>query len=258
MFRLVKMSADGSFTPTTISPKAAVKQDKSAAEALYQQLAEALQNGTGPKKIKKAYGKKDSGKDRCFTPPYATRLLFPFLPKGITIWEPAAGDGFIAWVLLEAGYKVIQTDISRGFDFLKDKPDFHFDAIITNPPYQAQLKLGFIKRCYEYGVPWAMLMQDMTHRNKLPQELFDHHGVEVISSDERIDYFMPGQGYKTGGSNFKSLWYTHKFGLGKETTVVKLNKPKNANVVINEVEQLRTRYGTKVETFQPVIQPVLF
>ncbi len=258
MFRLVKVFGDGSFTSATISPRAAIKQDRQAAEALYAELGEILNNGSGPKKAKKAYGKKDSLRDKCYTPPYAVKVLFPFLPKDAVIWEPAAGDGYIAWVLMTAGHKVIQTDLANGFDFLKDKPDFDFDIIITNPPYQAQKKLGFIERCYEYQKPWAMLMQDMTQRNKRPQALFDHHGVEVISPDDRIDFFMPGQGYKSGGANFMSLWYTWGLGLGKETTVVKLNKPKDANIVINEVEALRRRYGDKVETFQPkVIQRML-
>lgn len=171
MFRLVKVFGDGSFTSTTISPRAAIKQDRQAAEALYAELGEILNNGSGPKKAKKAYGKKDSLRDKCYTPPYAVKVLFPFLPKDAVIWEPAAGDGYIAWVLMTAGHKVIQTDLANGFDFLKDKPDFDFDIIITNPPYQAQKKLGFIERCYEYQKPWAMEdrhLPDEDDRKQIP------------------------------------------------------------------------------------------
>jgi len=37
-----------------------------------------------------------------------------------------------------------RTHINRGFDFLKDEPDFDFDIIITNPPYS--LKTEFFKK----------------------------------------------------------------------------------------------------------------
>ena len=59
-------------------------------------------------------------------------------------------------MLSSKGYNVIGSDITRGFDFLKNNMEQHFDMIITNPPYS--LKDKFIEKCYEYGKPFALLL----------------------------------------------------------------------------------------------------
>lgn len=88
--------------------------------------------------------------DRYFTEHACTRALLPFLPKGSRVWEPCAGRGDIARVLVGAGNQVAATDIDitefdqgicygAKFDFLKQNSSENFlrniDAIITNPPF---------------------------------------------------------------------------------------------------------------------------
>lgn len=79
------------------------------------------------------------------TEPRATELLLENESFNKIIWECACGEGHIAKVLENNGYKVIATDlIYRGYgdpvslDFLKETlEDFNGD-IITNPPYKVR------------------------------------------------------------------------------------------------------------------------
>ena len=99
---------------------------------------------------------KNGVNDELYTPDYAIDPLLKYLPKHITIWECTDfGESNITKVLKANGYEVISTHI-KDFNFLTDVPTFHFDAIITNPPYS--LKDEFLEKCYEYGKPFALLL----------------------------------------------------------------------------------------------------
>lgn len=235
MYKIIKHKSDGSYKPELLSPKVAVNRDREAAEVLYTALQDELYPGVR----KKRQGYKRGRKDECQTPPYAVKLLLDYLPKGIIVWDPAAGEGYLAATLMEAGFEVIQTDIKTGTDFITCTPKFHFDAIITNPPYQGKLKYEFIVRCYELAKTWALLMQADTRYNKKPGALFEKNGVQIIDPVERIDFFMPEKGYKAGGANFKTLWFTH--GLLEHEVRAPVNKPSEQEVIA-EVGRLKTRY----------------
>ena len=86
--------------------------------------------------------------DELYTPPEAIYPIIKYLDKTKTYWECTDfGESNITKVLKENGFKVIHTN-KREIDFLKDKANFEFDVIITNPPYS--LKNEFLKKCYEY------------------------------------------------------------------------------------------------------------
>jgi hypothetical protein len=93
-------------------------------------------------------GYKRIKRDAYQTPEWVTLALEPHLQvstnKALTkVWEPAAGEGKMASVLRDAGYKVVATDIGRttkivtgNWDFLTTRAPLNsFDWIITNPPY---------------------------------------------------------------------------------------------------------------------------
>jgi hypothetical protein len=146
--------------------------------------------------------KRRSSPDDFQTPPEALTPLLPYLPKGWTIWEPAAGKGYLASALRGAGYRVIASDILTGQDFLRWQPAEPWDAIVTNPPYS--LRREFIARCYALGRPWAMLMTLTTLEGRR-QELFRRHGVELLLLDRRVNFETPnGTG---SGAWFPVAWF---------------------------------------------------
>ena len=138
------------------------------------------------------------------TPPIALKPLVPYLKKDWLIWECAEGKGNLTKALRELGFKVIGTDIINGFDFLKNDPP-EFDCIVTNPPYS--LRYQFIKRAYELGKPWAMLMTLTTLEGKR-QMLFKKYGIELLLLNKRINFETPNG--KGSGVWFPVAWFCWK------------------------------------------------
>ena len=121
--------------------------------------------------------------DEFFTPSYALNPLLPFIKKNWVIWECAWGKGSLAKHLGEEGFKTIG---KQNIDFIKDELSclMNFDCIITNPPYS--LKEEFLKRCYEIGKPFALLMPLTTLEGIKRGALFKKYGIQlIIRSEER-------------------------------------------------------------------------
>lgn len=140
--------------------------------------------------------------DEYYTPEYAIKPLLKYLPKNITIWECTDyGESNITSILRGGGYNVISTK-KEDFDFLVDKPDFDFDMIITNPPYS--LKDEFLKKCYEYGKPFCLLLPITALEGSNRGKMFRKYGIEVIVFDKRVE-FLKGK-----GNWFNTSWFCWK------------------------------------------------
>jgi hypothetical protein len=145
------------------------------------------------------------------TPPEALDYLLPYIPDTIKIiWECASGVGYLANALCNAGYKVICSDINPynqhtlKINFLVGEIPEPYDMIITNPPYK--YKNQFIKRCYELGKPFALLMPLTTLESRERQILYAKYGITLIIPDKRINFMTPsGRG---SSSWFATAWYT--------------------------------------------------
>lgn len=72
------------------------------------------------------------------------------------IWEPACGEGAISKVLLDAGHRVVSTDLvdygfaAGGRDFLRE-PRPLAKHIVTNPPYGFGLADAFIEKALAFS-----------------------------------------------------------------------------------------------------------
>jgi hypothetical protein len=144
------------------------------------------------------------GHDLCQTPPYALAPLLPYLKTNTVIWEPAVGEGNIAMELSDKGFDVEIGDILRGQNFFEYEPD-KWDVLVTNPPYS--LKYRWLKRCYELGKPFALLLPVETLGAKTAQELMQEYGFEVMLLNRRINFKMPNAGWSGGGSQFATMWF---------------------------------------------------
>ena len=142
------------------------------------------------------------------TPQYAVEPLIPYLKdRGFkVIWECACGKGYLVDALRRHGFKVIASDIIYGQDFLSWTPDNDWDCIVTNPPYS--LRYEFIKRAYELGKSWCMLMTLTTLEGKR-QRLFEKYGIELLLLDKRVNFETPSGG-KGSGSWFPVAWFCWK------------------------------------------------
>lgn len=142
---------------------------------------------------------KQNGKnDLFYTPEIGIKPLLKYLDKQRfnTIWECTdSGVSNITKLLKKEGFNVISSDIVTGFDFLKNEPDFDFDCIITNPPFS--LKDDFIKKCYEYKKPFALLLPITALEGVKRGSMYKDNGLEILVLDRRLCYMK----------NKKSCWF---------------------------------------------------
>ena len=165
------------------------------------------------------------GMDACQTPAYAIDPLMPYLIPFQTIWEPAAGEGLLVDALSDCTFTkftVIASDLIEGKNFFEYEPD-EWDCLVTNPPYS--VKFQWLKRCFELGKPFALLMPIDTLGAKTAQELFELYGIEVMLLNQRVNFKMPVKGWEAGGAQFSTAWFTWGLGLGAQLVFGKLNKP---------------------------------
>lgn len=151
--------------------------------------------------------------DELYTPEYAIKPLLKYIneytdkywyKRTPIIWECTDyGNSNITKVLKENEYTVITTH-KDNFDFLNDTPDFDFDMIITNPPYS--LKDEFIKKCYEYKKPFALLLPITSLEGIERGKMFRENGIELLVFDRRCNFIYDN----AKKSNwFNTSWFCH-------------------------------------------------
>lgn len=159
-------------------------------------------------------------KDNCQTPGYALEPLLQAInfkssnqPKKPIIWDPANGEGYLTRALRRNGFFPLGSDLRTGQDFLTYVPPFSFDAIITNPPFS--IKLAFVKKCIEYKIPFALLMESNTVSLggfiELIQDLKPEIGIVWFAP--RINFKMPNKKWDGAGSHFPTAWFTYNLGF---------------------------------------------
>lgn len=127
--------------------------------------------------------------DEFYTPRYGVIPLLKYIPKHVkNIWCPCdTEESNIVKVLKEAGYNVTCSHISEGIDFLdQNLTGKAYDMIITNPPYSN--KDDFIQRCYDLGMPFALLLPLTTLEGTRRGDMFRKYGINTIVFDKRIDF----------------------------------------------------------------------
>lgn len=161
--------------------------------------------------------------DACQTPAYAIDPLLRYLQEGWNIWEPAAGEGYLEGALYDSGFSVVSGDLITGQNFFDYEPE-RWDCLVTNPPFSTHSL--WLKRCYELGKPFALLMKVDILGNKGEQEMFDQFGIEVIFVSPRINFKMPRLGWGDGdhksSATFSTAWFTWGLHIGQQMTFAKV------------------------------------
>lgn len=148
------------------------------------------------------------------TPPEPTIALINFLqlPKDNVIWEPACGKGDMSSVIKNMGYKVKESDIDRGDDFLKC-PFFECDWIITNPPFS--LSEQFIRRAFEHKRPFAFLLKCQYWHAKKRLSLFEEtHPTYILPLTWRVDFLKKKRG--KGAPPMDVMWVVWDIDFQRE------------------------------------------
>lgn len=156
------------------------------------------------------------GSDEFGTPEYAFKILEPYLKKEWIIWETAKGSGLLVNHLRKAGFNVFATD-----DFLNQIacPQNPF-CIVTNPPFS--LKEEFLEKCYNWKVPFALLMPLTALEGIKRQKMYKEHGIQIILPNRRINFLTPSG--KKSSAYFVSAWFCYGLNLPNDLNFVEFAK----------------------------------
>lgn len=131
------------------------------------------------------------------TPPIATKCLFSRYEDKIpeTVWEPAAGRGWIAKEIENTGRKCIATDLYK-YDnpFVNVIFDIDYltssslaNAVITNPPYKNNLAQKFIEKAISETDFCAFFVRLTFMESMVRYKLFSDHPPSVLVIAGRIN-----------------------------------------------------------------------
>lgn len=142
--------------------------------------------------------------DEYYTPEYAVRILEPHLKnEWKTIWCPFDKEwSKYVKVFRELGFHVKFTHIDDGYDFLTYEPDFHYDVIISNPPFSIKNKI--IERCQKLSKPYCLLLPYSMFFAKSSIQVVNGN-IQFLMIDDRISFNGERANFNSwyiGGNNF--------------------------------------------------------
>jgi hypothetical protein len=124
--------------------------------------------------------------DECYTPAYAVRPLFKYIPIGQTVWCPfdKASSQFVQ-LLRAAGIDITHSHIEDGQDFYTYEPP-KWDILISNPPFTN--KRAIFQRALSFNKPFCLLMSLTGLNDSAPKQLFQDRDLQLLMFDKRIQY----------------------------------------------------------------------
>jgi len=124
--------------------------------------------------------------DEYYTPEILVTPLLQYLKPNSNIWCPfdTSNSEFVL-IFKEAGHTIINGHISEGKDFFNYTPD-NYDYIISNPPFSR--KKDVLKRCYELGKPFALLLGLPILNYQEIGEFFLDKSLQLLIFDKKVSY----------------------------------------------------------------------
>jgi hypothetical protein len=155
-----------------------------------------------------------------YTPKYAVDIIIPYLSKDKIIWAPFSKEehNYVNY-LREKGFKVINTHIENGQDFLTYEPDFEFDIILDNPPFKNKTK--FVKKAISYGKPFALFLPFNSFGDNGIPKLFMENNLEpqMLIPDKRTEF----ENQESKGISFKTVYICNRI-LPKQIIFAEIKK----------------------------------
>jgi hypothetical protein len=127
--------------------------------------------------------------DDYYTPKSAWEQVNHLIPKDEVVWEACMLNSYQSKspeYLTELGNNVI---FNYDQDILLDHDD-HYDRIITNPPFDRNLKIPILKRLVELDKPFMLIMNAMNLFTKYLREIFKDKfkDLQIITPSKKINF----------------------------------------------------------------------
>lgn len=131
--------------------------------------------------------------DECLSPRYVVEPIVPFImAKGFKdiLCPFDKENSMYVRVLQNIGFVNINWGHKDDIDFFSYDDNYirdNIDCIVSNPPFS--LKDKILKRLFQLGKPFAMLMPITALGGKKRQEMFKKYGIEVLFLGERTGFY---------------------------------------------------------------------
>ena len=167
---------------------------------------------------------KDSPKfnvyDDYYTPKSAWEQINHLIPKDKIIWEAFclnADKSKSAEYLTELGNKVVY-DINM--DMLKNEPE-KWDMIISNPPFDKNIKIPILKRMVELDKPFIIIMNSMNTFTKYIRDIFKNkfNDLQIITPYQKIQFIKLNTDNtitQTNNCSFYCIYLCYKMNLSNQ------------------------------------------
>ena len=125
-----------------------------------------------------------------YTPKYAWEWINHLIPKDKIIWEACmlkSEKSKSPQYLIELGNKVI---FDCNMDCIINQPDINYDLIITNIPFETEIKKKILKRFVEIDKPFIIIMNSMNTFSKYMREIFKDklNELQIITPQGHIHF----------------------------------------------------------------------
>lgn len=152
------------------------------------------------------------------TPPVATFALLQSVDVPDTIWEPAAGRGWMSRELQRCGKRVYSSDlfeyndplvnVDYGLDFLITKKPADVRSIVTNPPYQKRLPERFIEHAMSLDIDLlAIVVRIQFLEGKNRCEMFNRYKPSsILMMSRRLKCFEEDLPHNQLGGMIPYIW----------------------------------------------------
>ena len=125
-----------------------------------------------------------------FTPRYAWGNIDKYIPKDKIIWEACMLNSFKSKspeYLTDLGCNIVY---DYNMDCLENEPN-SYDLIITNPPFETDIKKKILQRFYEIDKPFIIIMNSMNTFANYIRDIFkdDIDKLQIITPSGKIHFY---------------------------------------------------------------------
>ena len=165
---------------------------------------------------------KDSPKfdvyDNYYTPKWVWEKILSLVPKDFTIWEACmlrADKSKSMDIWRDFGYNVVG---DTTWDMLTCEVP-NCDIIITNIPFETEIKKKILKRLMEIGQPFVIIMNSCNIYSNYFHEIMDLQNTQIIIPKSKLHFCKDGEAEKKNTS-FYSVFVAYKMNFTNEQLFV--------------------------------------
>ena len=154
-----------------------------------------------------------------YTPKSAWENINHLIPENKIIWESCMLNSLKSkspQYLTELGHNVIY---DTSMDMLLNTPD-NYDMIITNPPFETDIKKKILKRLIELDKPFILTMNACNMFSNYMRDIFEDKikYLQVIYPKGKIQYakLVDNELVPTKNCSFYSVYVCYKLDLSPE------------------------------------------